>query len=101
MIIEFHYLDIVENKFEEILELLLSIFFIAHIHANNFDGLINNAIPKTLEITFINKKLVQTPVLLSQRKYPIEGLDSPNNHKLDDIELDFSQGIKNDVSTAF
>ncbi|MDR1877620.1 MAG: hypothetical protein LBQ84_08375 [Flavobacteriaceae bacterium] len=90
MVIEFHELDIVGEKFEEIINLLSVQFYIAHIHANNFGELIYNTnLPKVLEITFINKAMLSDTVMLSTYKYPIQKLDFPNNKTQDDIVLDF------------
>ena len=88
MIIEFHGLNHPEG-FEKILTQLTSNFHIGHIHANNcFEICYESGLPKVLEITLINKNLVSNTEL-SNKKYPIEGLDFPNRKAKEDIEFDF------------
>ena len=88
-VVEFHELDITSGKFEEVIEILSSDFYIAHTHANNCAGLIYGTdLPMYLEITFINKQLV-TNVELSSASYPITNLDFPNNENIEDIPLNF------------
>jgi hypothetical protein len=87
--VEFHELYIAQKRFEDIIKMLSKHFYIAHVHANNCGGLIHSSnLPELLEITFINKALVENAVL-SSRSYPIEGIDFPNNGALEDIKLDF------------
>ncbi|MDR1683087.1 MAG: hypothetical protein LBS25_06845 [Candidatus Symbiothrix sp.] len=96
LVVEFHDIDIAERKFQEIIDRLSCEFYIAHVHANNYDDFIHNTnFPKVLEITFINKSLVpgQIPPPKSSLKYPIEGLDFPCNSDLDDIALNFEKQI--------
>ena len=90
MVVEFHQLGIVDVRFEELLDAISTKFYIAHTHGNNYGNFIyKTKIPSTLEITFINKKLVDKTAL-SKRSYPIEGLDAPNNKHKDDLKLSFS-----------
>ncbi|MDR2635954.1 MAG: hypothetical protein LBC08_03895 [Campylobacteraceae bacterium] len=87
--VEFHELYIAQKRFEDVMELLSKYFYIVHVHANNFGELIHGSnLPEVLEITFINKALVENAVL-SSRSYPIEGIDFPNNSGKEDIKLDF------------
>ncbi|GHT25208.1 hypothetical protein FACS189430_11500 [Bacteroidia bacterium] len=89
LVVKFHDLDIAGNTFEDIIDIFSEHFAIAHIHANNAGGLIHNTnLPMLLEITFINKVLVQNADELSDKKYPVEGLDFPNL-KRSDISLIF------------
>jgi hypothetical protein len=88
--IEFHGLNSPE-KFEDITELLLNSYYVAHIHANNSCGhIINSTLPMLLEITFMHKNMLPGNVRPSTAKYPVKGLDFPNTKTLDDIVLDFS-----------
>jgi intracellular sulfur oxidation DsrE/DsrF family protein len=88
--VEFHELDIVEKKFNEIIDILSDRFYIVHVHANNYMGLIYNTdLPKALEITFINKMLVANPINPSSLSYPVKGLDFPCVESQDDIILAF------------
>lgn len=64
MVIEFHNLDylfdaFVFSLFSSTFDKILQNFYVAHIHPNNYGGNIKMGgleIPKTMEITFINKK---------------------------------------------
>jgi len=47
-------------------------------------------LPSSLEITFINKEIVNEPILKSKKTFPIIGLDQPNKHSKADIELNFN-----------
>ncbi|MDR2343045.1 MAG: hypothetical protein LBD86_00760 [Spirochaetaceae bacterium] len=90
MVIEFHGLNF-PGKFEEITELLLNNYYVAHIHANNAGGhIIDSTLPMVLEITFMHKNMLSGSVRPSTAKYPLEGLDFPNIKTLDDVVLDFS-----------
>ena len=60
-----------------------------HVHANNFLPLGIKNIPQALELTFIDTRLIKNPNILSKKKYPIKGLDYPNNPIKKDIKLDF------------
>ena len=91
MIVEFHQVGINDVKFEELLDTFSSYFYVVHTHGNNFSNLIfKTNIPETLEIAFINKKLIADQVALSKHNYPIKGLDAPNNKYKDDYKLTFT-----------
>ena len=91
--IEFHELDITSSIFVEMLKTLSSDFYIAHIHANNYGGVIHETnLPLVLEITFINKKIV-TDTTLSSETYPIAGLDFPNNKEECEIPIVFNSTL--------
>lgn len=63
-------------------------YHIIHLHGNNHDPLINKInIPTTLEISFIKKKFIKE--LNFVNKFPINGLDQPNNPNLKDHEFEF------------
>ena len=69
---------------------LLEMFHIAHIHGNNFDGCLpGTCIPATLELTLINKKLVQGNPAPRACRYPLEGLDMACNWKCADLPISF------------
>jgi hypothetical protein len=92
LVVEFHDLFVAGKIFEETIEFLSESFYIAHVHANNYGGLIQDTVlPEVLEITFINKKLfeIEGYPTYSARRYPLQGLDFPNNKILDDITLLF------------
>ena len=84
--IEFHDINLKEKEFNKIIINMKKIFHIAHIHGNNYskiDGV--SKFPSSVEITFINKKLVKGKIKKSEKKYPIEGLDQPN--KQDNVSI--------------
>jgi hypothetical protein len=88
MVIEFHNLAIADTKGEKLLDEFAKEFYVIHVHGCNFADLIYKTnIPSVLEMTFINKKLVQEKVVLSNKKYPIEGLDMPNNKFKEDYKI--------------
>jgi hypothetical protein len=87
--VEFHQLDIAGKVFEETIDLLSSQFYIAHVHANNYDKLIYGTdLPNTIEVTLINKALVPDPIPSTQ-SYPLKGLDFPCDKNCSDIPLHF------------
>jgi hypothetical protein len=90
--IEFHELNN-GQRFIEIMKLFSDYFYVAHIHANNDGGQINNTwLPKVLEITLINKLMVPGDVELSRHSYPRAELDFPNSSEVEDICLNFERG---------
>ena len=46
-----------------------------HIHANNFADLSPSGFPGAVEITFLNKTLLQQEPVISAQRYPLPGLD--------------------------
>lgn len=90
MVIEFHNLMKYEKKFIKLRDELLDEFYIIHVHGCNFDRLIENTnIPNTMEITFINKKMINGNITLSKKNYPVKGLDLPDNPFKEDYILEF------------
>jgi hypothetical protein len=95
LVVEFHELDIAEKKFEEIMDMLLKQFYVAHIHANNKSGhnssplIYSTNLPRVLEITFINKDFISNAIP-SSRNYTIKNIDFPCDPTRDDIELHFN-----------
>ena len=92
LILEVHWLQEKTNqeKFVTMMERLKEFYVLTHVHGNNwgdtfdyiekvsgskFTGYI---VPRVLELTFANKRFVNYMVPDTQ-KYPIEGLDLPNN----------------------
>jgi hypothetical protein len=60
------------------------------VHANNNTGYIyQTTLPITLEVTFINKRLVTEEIKFSTYTYPIRGLDVRCNSKAPDISIGF------------
>lgn len=91
MVVEFHDLDILWPNFVELMNKLKGHFEIAHIHGNNFAGLIpDSRTPKVLEITFLKRNLIQEEQQAHESEtYPISELDRPNNPCEKDYPLDF------------
>jgi hypothetical protein len=95
MVIEFHNLMKYEKKFIKLRDELLDEFYIIHVHGCNFDRLIENTnIPNTMEITFINKKMINGNITLSKKNYPVKGLDLPDNPFKEDYILEFKSKEK-------
>jgi len=90
LLIEFHGLDRHWEEFEACMAALGKTFHVAHIHGNNFDGCIEHTrVPITLELTLVNRRLVQGPALPETAPYPRAGLDMPNTRKRADLPLRF------------
>lgn len=91
MVVEFHDLDILWPVFVDLMERLKAYFEVTHIHGNNFGGLIpGSTTPRTLEVTFLKKDLIQEERLTSQpAAYPIPELDRPNDRSEKDYPLYF------------
>jgi len=88
--IEFHNLNCKGQLFETVIEKLKEFFYIAHIHANNYAGIIRGTmLPNVLEITFINKKMLNDLPILSTKEYPIENLDTPCCSFVPDLPICF------------
>lgn len=79
LIIEFHALFSNKKAFLKIIKHLSSNFIITHVNINNFE-LSPEFMPQVLEITLLNKKLIELKSLLKVEKIPTK-LDSPNNPK--------------------
>lgn len=91
--LEIHWIDGPENRdmFIKMMDKLNPYFTLCHVHGNNWGGLWECEgfqIPKVFELSFINKKLVEKEEEDNQ-KYPIEGLDIPNNPNHPDYELTY------------
>jgi len=89
--IEFHELDVVWVPFSLIMKAAKKDFILTHVHGNNYDSLIpGTKIPKGLEITFLNKKIAGEPYSLSSLRYPLPGLDYPNDPSKEDFTFEFN-----------
>lgn len=89
LVIEFHDVDIRAARFNALVEKLKNVFYLVHIHGNNFGGVTPSGFAKAPEITFLNKRFFASPPRPSSLKYPVVDLDSPNYPGLPDIELKF------------
>jgi hypothetical protein len=91
--LEIHWIDDINNrnKLIQILNSLAPYFTLCHIHGNNWGGLWSYEgfdIPKVLELSFINKKLVELEEE-DKQTYPISGLDVANNPNVPDYLLTY------------
>jgi hypothetical protein len=90
LLIEFHRLDLHAEQFKSCMAELMRLFYIAHLHGNNFDGYVGDTgVPITLEVTLVNKALVKGVPPFMQCAYPIAGLDMCNRRKHPDLQLVF------------
>lgn len=89
--IEFHAMDRNWARYEQIMAALAPTFYIAHIHGNNNDGYIpGTLVPLTIEVTLVNRALVNPVPPPATASYPLRGLDAPNQPRRPDMALDFS-----------
>lgn len=92
LVIEFHSIDKNWTQFQMIMLDLMESFYVAHIHGNNYQSYISGTkVPQTVEVTFISKKFFQSKPPLSDKVYPVEGLDMPCNPKHPDLSIAFSR----------
>ena len=89
MVVEFHDINILEEKFFEAVRKISAEYNIIHIHGNNYGGLGPSGMPNVLEMTFESKSLCVTSPAASRYQYPIPELDNPNNQSMADLILTF------------
>lgn len=89
MAIEFHDVDTRPELFNSVVEKIKRDFYIVHFHGNNMGGLTPYNFPKAPEITFLSKRFFDSVPPPSCLKYPIPGLDRPNNPRLPEFALEF------------
>lgn len=92
IVVEFHDLHKNWHRFIDVLGQLSREFAVAHIHGNNWAGLIDQSeTPRVLEITFVNRALMSEEERLSRSRheYPIHGLDMPNRRGIVDYRIRF------------
>jgi hypothetical protein len=89
--IEFHDLDANGDAFTAGMHALLKDFVVVHAHVNNNGGLIGGTtLPRTLELTFLNRALLDRVTVRDvMPRYPIAGLDAPNNARRPELPLEF------------
>lgn len=89
--IEFHQLDRNWARFEAIMAALAPTFYVAHLHGNNNDPYVRGTrVPLTVEITLVNRALIDPLPAPATASYPLPGLDAPNQPRRPDMALDFS-----------
>jgi hypothetical protein len=93
MAIEFHDLDLLWERFAELMARMEEDFAVVHLHGNNYLPLIaGTAIPRTLEVSVMHRRLLaDVDRNLPPRAYPLEGLDQPNAPNRPDYPLEFGQ----------
>ena len=64
---------------------------VIHIHGNNYGGIYKENIPKVLELSLINSKIINIKKIYSKREYPIVNLDYKNFKRRDDIKIRFKK----------
>ena len=91
LIIEFHNLCFQQNlkKVENFIE--NTALKNVHINANNYAMVDENGIPQVIEMTFINPKKFEITDEITNRSYPIEGLDFKNHKSGPEIKLKFNE----------
>jgi len=91
MVIEFHDLDRMGWKMEEVMKVLGDRYVVVHVHGNNFTGLVpGTALPTSLEVTLANRSLVTGSPVPDPGPYPHPGLDRANDPSMEDYQLNFS-----------
>lgn len=88
LIIEFHNIDLKEQKFINCMKKLTDYFNVIHLHGNNHCGQCASGIPIALEITMINKAK-KNKEFVFEKNFPRLNLDFPNNPYKKDIFFSF------------
>lgn len=90
LVIEFHELGRNWARFEATLNALEADFVVAHVHGNNYLGLIEGSrVPETLELTLVHRALVAGILPPAAADYPLPGLDRPCDRRRPDFVLSF------------
>jgi hypothetical protein len=89
MAIEFHDVDILSDHFNSLVRKIKHDFHIVHLHGNNMGGTTPFNFPLAPEITFLNKRFFKTAPLPSRLKYPVPGLDRPNDPRSPEFTFAF------------
>ncbi|MGH8482358.1 MAG: hypothetical protein ACRES8_07850 [Nevskiaceae bacterium] len=90
LLVEFHRLHLNWDRYVACMDSLSRNFLVAHVHGNNFDGVIpGTAVPATLEITLVNRALVEGTPPQNPASYPLAGLDMACTPKREDLALSF------------
>lgn len=78
LVVEYHH---VGGKYIDVYDKISRIFYLVHVHGNNFSNLDSNGIPRVLECTYINKEIYHTlfdeEPKFDPNVYPTS-MDSPN-----------------------
>ncbi|MDQ2752332.1 MAG: FkbM family methyltransferase [Bacteroidota bacterium] len=91
MVFEFHYVKEKLPELAEIMKRLSQTHSLIHIHANNNAGTFDyngKNVPEVLEVVFLHNSFLPQKEL-TQKSYPVEGLDFPCNWRRKDVVVDF------------
>lgn len=94
LVVEFHDCDLLWERLEETLALLDPHFALVHAHGNNCGPLIaGSCMPRVLELSFLRRTLLEAHegARTNDRRYPLAGLDMPNNPTLPDPPVPFTR----------
>ena len=91
--VEFHHVNTMLDTVRRHVSELTKSFDIVHVHVNNGCMTDERAVPYMIEMTFESKGLYQGPVRVSERTYPVDGIDSPNDAHRTDYRLEFRDDI--------
>lgn len=90
LVVEFHDCDIHWDVFSTIMDQLSREFAVVHIHGNNFRPLIPDSLtPSTLEVSFLNRRLLSECPTEVMDRYPRPSLDWPCNPTQPDYPIYF------------
>lgn len=86
--IEIHNVKDFDVKCINLFTSLFTFHTLVHLHGNNYGPLIDG-LPVTLELTLVRHDLIPRDACLSNNSVPVTELDTPNDSKKDDYELDW------------
>lgn len=90
MVVEFHDLDLLWERFVELMTELATGLAVVHIHGNNFAPVVpGSRCPRVLEVTFANRALLPHDLRESSSRYPLTHLDRPCDPTKEDYALEF------------
>lgn len=87
---EFHGLDRNASILNDAMRRLQKDFYLVHVHGNNFESFRFEGYPRAIEVTLLNKGLVQGVPPPSRESYPLAGLDAPNFPDRPEAPLSFN-----------
>lgn len=96
IVIEFHYMNtadkswgLYQNHKKDCLQKLATTHYLIHAHGNNCGGPVINGVPNVIELTYIRKNTVANVPQRNTTRFPIPGLDFPNDLNTPDINLSY------------
>jgi hypothetical protein len=91
LVIEFHDTDICAEALNTDLARLRESFAVVHVHGNNYgDVSVDGALPLSLEVTLLNKRLFDGDPKPYRGAFPRTGLDAPNDPRRPDYVIDLA-----------